>query len=137
MVHATPAHQKVLWDCSDLLVRRDPVDGKQGATTEKSGTPDRPGSSLDQQMPSRSSIDRNLLAILRCPASGQKLEIDGEGLTTIDGSHRYPVVAGIPCLIPPSAKPSHAGYAGLLNENVRLRSEPLQDDAVNSFIDAM
>jgi uncharacterized protein YbaR (Trm112 family) len=37
------------------------------------------------QMPTRSSIDQNLLAILRCPASGHKLEIDDEGLTTIDG----------------------------------------------------
>src|SRR5512135_492903 len=88
------------------------------------------------QLPSESSIDQNLLAILRCPASGQKLEVDGEGLTTIDGSHRYPVVAGIPCLIPGSAKPTHAGYVGRLFENLRLRSETfdVSDDAIHSFI---
>jgi SAM-dependent methyltransferase len=90
------------------------------------------------QMLLGSSIDQNLLAILRCPASGQKLEIDGEGLTTIDGSHRYPVVAGIPCLIPASVKPTHAGYARRLDENLRLRSEPfdISDHAINSYVEA-
>jgi SAM-dependent methyltransferase len=90
------------------------------------------------QMPSESAIDQNLLAILRCPESGQKLEIDSDGLTTIDGSHRYPVVAGIPCLIPASVEPTHAGYARRLDENLRLRSETfdVSDDAINSFIEA-
>jgi len=83
-------------------------------------------------------IDQNLLDILRCPESGQKLEIDSEELTTIDGSHRYPVVAGIPCLIPASVKPTHAAYVHRLNENMRLRSEgfDISDDAINSFIEA-
>jgi SAM-dependent methyltransferase/uncharacterized protein YbaR (Trm112 family) len=91
------------------------------------------------QMLSGCTIDQNLLTILRCPASGQKLEIDGEGLTTIDGSHRYPVVAGIPCLISASPKPTHAGYVELLGDNRRLRSETfdISDDAINSFVDAM
>jgi len=79
-------------------------------------------------------IDQNLLAILRCPASGQKLEIDSKGLTTVDGSHRYPVVAGIPCLIPSSVEPNVVW----LDENLRLRSEGfnMSDDAINSFIEA-
>jgi SAM-dependent methyltransferase len=91
------------------------------------------------QILSESSIDRNLLAILRCPASGKKLEIDGEGLTTIDGSHRYPVVSGIPCLIPMSAKPMHAGYVDVLEDNYRLWSEAFDasDHAIKSFVDSM
>src|SRR5262249_33619361 len=89
------------------------------------------------QMPSERSIDQNLLAILRCPASGQNLEIDSDGLTTIDGSDRCPIVAGIPCVIPTSIKPTHAGYARRLDENLRLRETfDVSDDAINSFIEA-
>jgi SAM-dependent methyltransferase len=57
-------------------------------------------------------------------------------LTTIDGSHRYPIVSGIPCLIPPSVKPTHAGYVRRLNENLRLRSEAfdVSDPAICSFV---
>jgi SAM-dependent methyltransferase len=89
-------------------------------------------------MPLESLVDQNLLAILRCPASGQKLEIDAEGLTTIDGSHRYPVVAGIPCLIPALVNPTHVGNARRRDENRRLGSETVDvsDDAIYSFIDA-
>jgi SAM-dependent methyltransferase len=87
----------------------------------------------------KNSIDQNLLAILRCPVSGQELEVDGEYLTTIDGLHRYPVVAGIPCLIPASAKATHAGYARLFDENLRWQSETfdISDDTINSFVSAM
>jgi SAM-dependent methyltransferase len=90
------------------------------------------------QMLSGSFIDQDLLAILRCPASGQKLAIDSEGLMTIDGSYRYPVVAGIPCLIPPSIKPTHEAYVRRLVENRGLRTETVDvsDDAINSFVEA-
>jgi SAM-dependent methyltransferase len=91
------------------------------------------------QLPSGNSIDQNLLARLRCPVSGQELVVDGEYLATIDGSNRYPVVSGIPCLIPASAKVTHAGYARLLDENLRWQSKTfdVSDDAINSFVSAM
>lgn len=56
-----------------------------------------------------------LIAFLRCPQTGQPLELDGgpagtedivEGrLRTADGAHSYPIVKGIPRFVPPS------GYA--------------------------
>jgi SAM-dependent methyltransferase len=87
---------------------------------------------------SKNSVDQDLLYILRCPVSGQSLQIDAAGLTTIDGSHRYPVVAGIPCLIPTLIKPTHEGYARRINENLKLRAEKvdISDEAIYSFIEA-
>lgn len=39
------------------------------------------------------------LDILRCPATEQPLELRDDGLWTIDGTRRYPVVEGVPVLI--------------------------------------
>jgi uncharacterized protein YbaR (Trm112 family) len=45
-----------------------------------------------------------VLALLRCPATGQTLRevIEGERheLVTEDGTRRYPVVGGVPMLVP-------------------------------------
>lgn len=38
-----------------------------------------------------------LLPLLRCPATGRALELDGDSLTT--GSRRYPIVGGVPVLL--------------------------------------
>lgn len=62
-------------------------------------------------------IDPRLLDILRCPSSGLALKIDGNSLVSVDGSKRYPVVDGIPCLITDSAEPTHSGYSYLKKEN--------------------
>src|ERR1035437_2020259 len=59
-------------------------------------------------MPAGNVIHPRLLDILRCPTSGLPLRIEGDDLVSTDGSRHYPVVAGIPCLVPDSGKPRHA-----------------------------
>jgi 2-polyprenyl-3-methyl-5-hydroxy-6-metoxy-1,4-benzoquinol methylase len=62
-------------------------------------------------------LDSSLLNLLRCPSSGVPLKIDGDSLVSVDGSKRYPVVDGIPCLIPDSTEATHSGYSRLEAEN--------------------
>ncbi len=49
-------------------------------------------------------IPEHVVALLRCPATGQPLRIvrsDGVvELVTPDGAHRYPILDGIPVLVP-------------------------------------
>ena len=80
-----------------------------------------PSTLQDNSMPADNVIDPGLLDILRCPISGLLLKIDGDNLVSTDGSKQYPVVAGIPCLMPDSAKPTHAGYRFLVEENRKQR----------------
>jgi 2-polyprenyl-3-methyl-5-hydroxy-6-metoxy-1,4-benzoquinol methylase len=90
-------------------------------------------------MQTASVIDPRFLKLLRCPTSGLPLEVDGAELVSIDGTNRYPVVSGIPCLIPDSAEPTHAGYRGLVAENRRhqLTSTVIDDEYVANFVQAM
>ncbi len=82
-------------------------------------------------------IDPRLLNILRCPTSGLPLEIKGDGLVSADGSTRYPVVAGIPCLMPDSIEPTHAGYRVVVDENRRQGHANINGEDVASFVQAM
>lgn len=51
-----------------------------------------------------------LVEVLRCPVSGQRLQVEGAGLSEIetgfllseDGQHRYPILRGIPRFVPQS-----------------------------------
>ena len=49
---------------------------------------------------SMKKIAPELLDILRCPVSGQKLVQKNDTLVSIDGKHSYPIINGIPSLIP-------------------------------------
>ncbi len=53
-------------------------------------------------MTSPSTLSEDLLALLRCPESGQPLAIadDASSLLTPDGKNRYPLVGGLPWLLP-------------------------------------
>jgi len=82
-------------------------------------------------------IDPRLLDILRCPTSGLPLKSEGDNLVSTDGSKQYPVVAGIPCLMPDSAEPTHAGYRLLVDENRKQRLAGITEADVASFIQAM
>lgn len=62
-------------------------------------------------------VDRKLVKILRCPASGQPLHLDGEGLVTADRSRFYPVIGGVPILMLETAEPTHEGYNQILQHN--------------------
>ena len=88
-------------------------------------------------MPVDNVIDPRLLDILRCPTSGLPLRIEGDDLISTDGSRHYPVVAGIPCLMPDSAEPTHAGYRALVDENRKQRHACVTEEDVVSFIQAM
>ncbi|WP_309080407.1 hypothetical protein [Zhihengliuella sp.] len=51
-------------------------------------------------------ISVQLLADLRCPATGSALALDGDYLVSVDAAAdgerlRYPIVDGIPVLLPP------------------------------------
>lgn len=82
-------------------------------------------------------IHPRLLDILRCPTSGLPLRIESDDLVATDGSRHYPVVAGIPCLMPDSAEPTHAGYRVLVDENRKQRHACVTKEDVVSFIQAM
>ena len=62
-------------------------------------------------------VDPRLLEILRCPESGQPLYVESDQLVSSDGTRRYSVVDGIPCMMPEAALPTHQGYRDLLQEN--------------------
>ena len=82
-------------------------------------------------------IDPQLLDILRCPTSGLPLKIDGDGLVSGDGSRRYPVIGGVPCLMPDSAEPTHAGYRSLIEENRKQMHARVTEEDVVSFVQSM
>ena len=84
-------------------------------------------------------LDQRLLEILRCPVSGLPLRLDDTALISSDGTRRYAIIAGIPCMIPEEAQATHTGYTGLLEENQRHinRASGLDDDSVNEFIEKM
>jgi uncharacterized protein YbaR (Trm112 family) len=48
-------------------------------------------------------IDPEVLAVLSCPLSGTSLRQEGKYLVSQAG-HRYPIVQGIPLLLPESAE---------------------------------
>ncbi|GAA3701452.1 hypothetical protein GCM10022377_13830 [Zhihengliuella alba] len=53
-------------------------------------------------------ISVQLLADLRCPVTGSALALDGDYLVSVDPAAdgervRYPIVDGIPVLLPPDA----------------------------------
>jgi len=85
------------------------------------------------------AINPRFLELLRCPTSGLPLNFEGDELVSIDGCNRYPVVFGIPCLIPDSAAPTHAGYRRVIEENQKHRnsSTGIDDEAFTDFIQAM
>jgi 2-polyprenyl-3-methyl-5-hydroxy-6-metoxy-1,4-benzoquinol methylase/uncharacterized protein YbaR (Trm112 family) len=84
-------------------------------------------------------VDPRLLEVLRCPTSGLPLYIEGENLVSIDGDKCYPIISGIPCLIPDSAEPTHAGYRRVIGENRKYRdaSTGIDEEDVRDFIQAM
>jgi len=88
-------------------------------------------------MPVDNVINPRLLDILRCPKSGLPLRIEGDDLVSTDGSRHYPVVAGIPCLMPDSAEPTHAGYGVIVHENRKQTNACITEENVVSFIQAM
>lgn len=79
-------------------------------------------------------IDAELLAILRCPTSGQRLRPDGDRLVSTDGSYSYDVVEGIPCLIRVEAESTHRGYEDLLAQNQKQHGHSFDLDG---FINGM
>jgi len=84
-------------------------------------------------------IDPRLLEIIRCPVSGLPLRLDDTALISSDGTKRYAIVAGIPCLVPDAAQATHTGYTTLLEENQRHMDQAgsLEDERVNKFIEEM
>lgn len=59
---------------------------------------------MTKSEPAPTPLDPRVLALLRCPATGKTLRevIEGERheLVTEDGTRRYPVVGGVPMLVP-------------------------------------
>ena len=86
-----------------------------------------------------SVIESDLLKILRCPATGLPLRIEDGQLVSTDGSQHYPIVYGIPCLIPASAKAMHIGHEEILIENERHKKthKEFTDADVQNFLDMM
>jgi len=82
-------------------------------------------------------IDPQLLDLLRCPSSGLPLKIEGDGLVSGDGSRRYPVVGGVPCLMPDSAEATHAGYRSLIDENQKEMQARVTEEDVVAFVQSM
>jgi len=46
------------------------------------------------------TIDNELLKILVCPVCKNEVELKGEELVCVGCGRRYPVVDGIPCMLP-------------------------------------
>jgi cyclopropane fatty-acyl-phospholipid synthase-like methyltransferase len=88
-------------------------------------------------MSADSVIDPRLLHILRCPTSGLQLRVEGGDLVSTDGSRSYPVIAGIPCLMPDSPEPTHRGYRLLLDENRKQGHAYVTEKDVAGFVQAM
>jgi uncharacterized protein YbaR (Trm112 family) len=70
-------------------------------------------------------IDYDMLNLLKCPVDGADLRLAGGELVSTDGGHRYPIVDGIPYLLP-QISPTHSGYLELLGHNARQLSEKKQ-----------
>ena len=45
-------------------------------------------------------LSEQFLDMLCCPVTGQRLEQEGEELRSADGEHQYPLVNGIPWVLP-------------------------------------
>ena len=82
-------------------------------------------------------IDPQLLDILRCPTSGLRLRVEGDGLVSEDCSIRYPIVGGVPCLMPESAELTHAGYRSIIDENRKQVHEGITEEDVVAFVQSM
>src|SRR5687768_15145801 len=61
-------------------------------------------------------MNLDLLELLRCPATGQRLQLESAGerveggtLVTADGGHRYPIRGGIPRFVPESTYADNFG----------------------------
>jgi len=50
-------------------------------------------------------ISRELLEILACPMCKRKVELKGEELVCVGCGRRYPIVNGVPYLLPPELMP--------------------------------
>ena len=55
-------------------------------------------------MPKR-VISKELLEILACPVCKRELKLKGEKLVCVGCGQRYPIVDGIPYLLPPELMP--------------------------------
>lgn len=85
-----------------------------------------------------STIDPRLLQILRCPVTGLPLKDEANFLVSADNSHRYSVFDGIPCLIPDSLAPTHAGYRAVIEQNRSLLAyDGTVDEVALATIQAM
>jgi ubiquinone/menaquinone biosynthesis C-methylase UbiE/uncharacterized protein YbaR (Trm112 family) len=84
---------------------------------------------------STETLPAQLTKILRCPETGLDLKINDNELVTVDGSRRYPIFEGIPCLLPHCAAPTHSGYRKILEEN--RKTAELNDAQLDNFIGAM
>lgn len=49
-----------------------------------------------------------VLALLRCPETGQRLKLEGSELVSADGARRYPIRDGLPVLVPQDIQPQSA-----------------------------
>jgi SAM-dependent methyltransferase/uncharacterized protein YbaR (Trm112 family) len=82
--------------------------------------------------------DKDLLKILRCPATGSQLHFEQRELVSADGGQRYPVVEGIPCLMPKIAASTHQGFEALRVENeIYSQHWNINDEGVRSFLNGM
>jgi SAM-dependent methyltransferase/uncharacterized protein YbaR (Trm112 family) len=88
-------------------------------------------------MSSEHVVDPWLLEMLRCPSSGLPLRVKGGDLVAEDGSRRYPVMDGIPCLIPDSEEPTHTGYGCLMEDNKRQTGGAIGEEDVAAFVQSM
>lgn len=71
-----------------------------------------PGPSNDQHRESL-PIDDALLAVVRCPVTGERLVRDGDCLRTASG-RVYRIVDGLPVLVPRTGdQPADTGSAGM------------------------
>src|SRR6267143_520771 len=82
-------------------------------------------------------IDPQLLEILRCPTSGLPLKVEGDDLVSEDGSRRYHVVDGVPCLMPESAEATHTGYNFVIDENRKQMPVHISEEDAATFIQSM
>jgi hypothetical protein len=53
----------------------------------------------------KASISRELLEILACPVCKRDVELKGNQLVCVGCGRRYPIVDGIPCMLPPELVP--------------------------------
>jgi SAM-dependent methyltransferase/uncharacterized protein YbaR (Trm112 family) len=83
-------------------------------------------------------VDPELLDVLRCPDSGQPLRVVTDKLVSADGSRVFPIVDGIPCIMPRSVLSTHQGYRTLLEENgSQASSVPMSQSEAAGFVRAM